>query len=109
MSSDGANGQHWMVRDQSPDYRFVIRWPVERMDLRGLIARLMREIHGCPPGILVCNLRAARATGVIDAVAVDALARMALVAGRAGWTLRLEDLPAELAGLIAMMGLSSVL
>jgi hypothetical protein len=97
------------VRDQSREYRFVIRWPVERDDLPGLGARLVAELHGRPPGVLICDLGAAYPSGAVDAVAVDALARLAVAARRCRWTVLFEDVPAELAALIAMMGLTSVL
>jgi hypothetical protein len=97
------------VGDQPPVYRFIIRWPVGHEDLPGIAARLVRELRGRAPGLLVCNLAAAPAAGTIDAVAVDAVARLALTARRCRWTVRLDSVPAELAGLIAMMGLTSVL
>jgi hypothetical protein len=97
------------VHDLPPGYRFVIRWPVRREEIPGVTARAVRELHARVPGILVCNLAAASAAGALDAVAVDTLARVALTAQRCRWTLRLDDVPAELAELIAMMGLTSAL
>ncbi len=97
------------MRDHPPAYRFVIRWPVARDDLPGVAARLVRELHGHAAGILICNLTAAHATVASDAVTVDTLARLAVAARRCGWTLRVDDVPAELAGLIAMIGLAPVL
>ena len=44
-----------------------------------------------------------------DAVSVDALARLQLVAGRLGFTLRLRGASAELLELIWFMGLADVL
>lgn len=90
-------------------YRFTIRWPVGRDDLLGVVARLGRELDGRAPGIVVCNLAACRLRGAIDAVAVDALARLAIEARRRRWALRLQDVPTELAGLIGVMGLAPVL
>jgi hypothetical protein len=97
------------VCDRRPVYRFVIRWPVGRRDLAGIAGRLVREIDGRPPGIVVCDLTTAPAHGAVDAVTVDALARLAVIAQRRDWTLRLEHVPDELVGLIAMMGLTAAL
>jgi hypothetical protein len=97
------------VRDLPPAYVFVIRWPVRREEIPGVTARAVRELHGRVPGTLVCNLGAASAAGALDAVVVDTLARVALAAHRCRWTLRLDEVPAELAELIAMMGLTRVL
>jgi hypothetical protein len=108
MSSEVPHGQTG-VRDLPGAYRFVIRWPVGRDEIPGVAARVVRELHGRAPGILVCNLAAAHAAGAVDAVAVDTLARLALAAERCRWTFRLEDTPPELAELIAMMGLTVVL
>jgi hypothetical protein len=107
MSSAVPHGQTG-VRDLPPAYCFVIRWPVRREEIPGVTARAVRELHGRVPGILVCNLAGANAAA-LDAVAVDTLARVALAAQRCRWTLRLDEVPAELAELIAMMGLTSAL
>lgn len=49
-------------------------------------------------------------TGVeVDAVCVDALARLALAAQRRGCLIRLQGASAELVALIALMGLEQVL
>ena len=97
------------MRDEPPAYRYVLRWPVGRRDLAGIVHRLAREIDGRPPGILVCDLAAVPAAGAVDAVTVDAVARLAALARHHQWTLRLERVPGDLASLIAMMGLAAAL
>jgi hypothetical protein len=108
MSSAAAHG-HTGVCDLPGAYCFAIRWPVGRDEIPGVAARMVRELRGRTPGTLVCNLAAAHPCGAVDAVAVDTLARLAVAAQRCRWALRLDDVPAELAELITMMGLTSVL
>ncbi len=44
-----------------------------------------------------------------DLALVDALARMQLAAKRLGWSIRLVDVDDELAGFLALVGLTDVL
>jgi hypothetical protein len=44
-----------------------------------------------------------------DLRVVDELARLRLAAGRCGWELRLRDVPADLRGLLELVGLAGVL
>lgn len=92
-----------------PAYRFVIRWPVERGELPGVAARLRGELRGRAPGILVCGFAATDAHGMLDAVVVDAVGRVAVEARRGRWTLQLDDVPPQLSRLIELMGLTPVL
>jgi ABC-type transporter Mla MlaB component len=82
-----------------------IRAPLGRGDLPGLFARTcaLLEEHGAE--LLLCEV-----SGVAgDAVAVDALARLALVARRRGCDVRLSGACAELLALVALLGLADVL
>jgi ABC-type transporter Mla MlaB component len=88
-----------------PVSTLVIRGPLDPADLPGLLVRaraLMGESHVAVLGCEVSQLDA-------DAVAVDALARIALLARRAGCSVRVRGASAELLGLIAFAGLSEVI
>jgi ABC-type transporter Mla MlaB component len=83
----------------------TIRGPLERQDLAGLFARTCALLQSARPELLCCEL-----AGVVpDAVAVDALARLALAARRGGCCVRLRGACGELSELIAFMGLDDVL
>jgi hypothetical protein len=56
-----------------------------------------------------CEVVVGRVTGTRpDLGAVDALARLQLAARRRGWSIRLDNLSAELAGLLDLVGLADV-
>jgi ABC-type transporter Mla MlaB component len=83
----------------------TIRAPLERDDLPGLFARTCALIEGGNIEVLRCE-----ATGLkADAVAVDALARLALAALRQGCQAQLCGASEELRALIRLMGLAGVL
>jgi ABC-type transporter Mla MlaB component len=83
----------------------TIRGPLERDDLAGLFARTCALLHSAHPELLCCELEAVAP----DAVAVDALARLALAARRGGCSVCLRGACDELHELIAFMGLDDVL
>jgi ABC-type transporter Mla MlaB component len=83
----------------------AIRGPLERADLPGLSARTRALLASSEAAVLRCEVSQLAA----DAVAVDALARLALVARRSGCQVRLCGASAELYALIAFMGLDDVL
>src|SRR5712691_10925167 len=83
----------------------TIRGPLERDDLAGLFARTCALLRSARPELLCCELEALAP----DAVAVDALARLALAARRGGCSVRLFGAGDELHELIAFMGLDDVL
>jgi ABC-type transporter Mla MlaB component len=58
-----------------------------------------------PPLIVICDVREVRA----DAATVDVLARLQLVARRAGCRMRLRNASADLLALVEFMGLADVL
>ncbi len=79
--------------------------PLERSDLPGLLARTCALLARGPIESLHCEV-----AGVApDAVAVDALARLALAARRRGCHMRLFGASDELAALVAFVGLADVL
>lgn len=80
--------------------------PLGRAELPGLFARtcaLLARDGGCE--LLLCEVGGVAA----DAVAVDALARLALAARRGGCEVRLRGASSELLGLVELIGLADVL
>jgi ABC-type transporter Mla MlaB component len=82
-----------------------IHGPLQRSDLAGLSARTCALLQGGRADVLRCELTDVAA----DAVAVDALAHLALAARRCGCAVRLCGASAELAELVAFIGLADVL
>ncbi|HEV7584772.1 MAG TPA: STAS domain-containing protein [Solirubrobacteraceae bacterium] len=82
-----------------------ISGPLVRADLPALYDRTCALLEGARPEVLCCELRAVEA----DAVAVDALARLALAARRHGAHVLLGGASPELRDLVALMGLAEVL
>jgi ABC-type transporter Mla MlaB component len=93
-----------MATDEGSTVAFAIASPIERTDLPGLFARV-RELLVGGASIALCDVGDADA----DAVTVDALARLQLVARRSGCQVRLLNASQELRMLIAFMGLRDVL
>jgi ABC-type transporter Mla MlaB component len=84
---------------------FVIRGPITRADLPGLCERVCALLADSPPPEVRC-----RVDGVgVDAVTVDALARLQLAARRRGCTVVLQHASDELLELVRLMGLTNVL
>jgi anti-anti-sigma regulatory factor len=84
----------------------AIRAPLLRGDLPGLERRICRLISESDPVLVICDVSALTAP---DAVSIDALARLALVARRRGAAVRLRDAGPTLVELIAALGLDGVL
>jgi ABC-type transporter Mla MlaB component len=82
-----------------------IRGPLERRDLPGLYARICAQLAATNGGTLVSDVAAVE----VDAVAVEALARLQLGAGRHGCRVLITNAPAELDELIELFGLEEVL
>jgi len=82
-----------------------IRGPLERRDLPGLYARMCGLLASAPGGTLVCDVGEAP----VDAVAVEALARLRLGARRHGCRVLIANAPQELGELVAFFGLEEVL
>lgn len=88
-----------------PAVELAIRGPLTQSDLPGLCRRACAALAGAADGVLVCDV-----TGVpVDAVAVDALARLAVGARRQGCRVALRGATAELRELLALTGLEEVL
>ncbi len=84
---------------------FAITGPIARSDLPGLCDRVCALLEEGGPGPAVCDVR-----GVgVDAVTVEALARLQLAARRHGCRVVLSGASAELLELVAFMGLRDVL
>jgi ABC-type transporter Mla MlaB component len=83
----------------------TITGPLRRADLAGLYARTCALLEARPIDVLCCELVDVAA----EAVAVDALARLALAASRHGCCVRLDGASPELGALIDLMGLADVL
>ena len=79
--------------------------PLERAALPALFERTCALLEAQDAKILRCEVAGVRA----DAVAVDALARLALAARRRGCGVRLCGASEELLALIALLGLADVL
>jgi ABC-type transporter Mla MlaB component len=84
---------------------FAIDGPIARADLPGLCHRVCALLQGSRAEVALCDVR-----GVdVDAVTVDALARLQLAVRRHGCTVRLRNASTDLLELVAFMGLRDVL
>jgi ABC-type transporter Mla MlaB component len=83
----------------------TIHAPLRRTDLPGLIARTCTLFGRGGFDVLHCEVAGVAA----DAVAVDVLARLALLARREGCAVRLCGASAPLRALVAFVGLAEVL
>jgi ABC-type transporter Mla MlaB component len=84
---------------------FAITGPITRDDLPGLCNRVCALLEQSSASVAFCDV-----IGVdIDAVTVDALARLQLGARRRECTVRLLNASAELIALVAFMGLENVI
>jgi ABC-type transporter Mla MlaB component len=83
----------------------TIRGPLSRSDLPPLYERTCELLAQGGVEVLRCDVSGVAA----DAVAVDALARLALAARRRGCCAELRGASAELRELVAFMGLAGVL
>jgi ABC-type transporter Mla MlaB component len=84
---------------------FAIWGPIARSDLPGLCDRVCALLTESSAALALCDV-----AGVpVDAVTVDALARLQLAARRKSCQIQLRNASAQLRGLIAFMGLQDVL
>jgi ABC-type transporter Mla MlaB component len=84
----------------------TIAGPLERAALPALFQRTCALLAGSTATVLCCELDESVAA---DAVAVDALARLALVARRHGASVCLSGASDEMLALVALIGLAEVL
>ena len=84
---------------------FTIEGPIARADLPGLCDRVCALLEQNGGGVALCDVSSVD----VDAVTVDALARLQLAARRHGCKVRLRHASSELLDLVAFMGLSDVL
>jgi len=82
-----------------------IRGPLVRRDLPGLYARVCAQLASAAGGTLVCDV----ASVAVDAVAVEALARLQLGARRHRCRVLIANAPKELRELVDLFGLEEVL
>ncbi len=88
-----------------PAAELAIRGPLARSDLPGLYARTCSALAACGAARLICDVSGIES----DAVAVEALARLALGARRHHCSVEVRGAAVELRMLIELMGLSGVL
>ena len=84
---------------------FAIEGPIARADLPGLCERVCALLEQSKAGVAYCDVQSVD----VDAVTVDALARLQLAARRRGCQVRLRRPSQELRELVAFMGLRDVL
>ncbi|HXN04666.1 MAG TPA: STAS domain-containing protein [Candidatus Acidoferrum sp.] len=94
-----------MPRPEGSALTFVIHGPIARSDLPGLYQRACGLLEGSDAAIAFCEVERVGA----DAVTVDALARLQLVARRHGCQVRLRGTSEPLRELLGFMGLDAVL
>jgi ABC-type transporter Mla MlaB component len=85
---------------------FAIDGPITRSDLPGLCNRVRGVLEGSGAEVALCDVRT---VDEVDAVTVDALARLQLLARRLGCQVRLRNTSDELLELVVLMGLAGVL
>lgn len=94
-----------MAASPSRTVTLKIRGPLERADLPGLFARTCALVGAGEVDMIHCEVVGVAA----DAVAADALARLALLARRHGCRTHLLGASQELQALVEFIGLAEVL
>lgn len=84
---------------------FSIHGPIARSDLPGLCDRVGALLTASRARVALCDVRGVEA----DVVTVEALARLAVAARRAGCQVRLRGASPSLRRLVGFMGLDAVL
>jgi ABC-type transporter Mla MlaB component len=87
------------------DATVALHGPLARSELTEIAERLIREIERLDAAVIGVDVTGLAA----DAVALDALCRVALAARRRGARTRLRNASAELLELIALAGLAATL
>jgi ABC-type transporter Mla MlaB component len=83
----------------------TIGQPIAPGDVADLCARVRAALDGCDADLIVCDLSGVRTP---DAVTVDLLARLALLARRQHRQLELSHVPQQLTELFELVGLTDV-
>jgi ABC-type transporter Mla MlaB component len=94
-----------MAAQMPRSVRLAIRGPLERTDLPGLSERTCRLLERVDAKVLLCDVSGLEA----DAVALDALARLALAARRSGCRVCLLGASTELRSLAAFVGIAEAI
>ena len=94
-----------MAAPQAGTITFEIRGPLGREDLPQLYERVCRLLALSRPALAFCEVAGVSA----DAIALEALARLALVARRRGCAVKLRGASPALLELVAFAGLEGVL
>lgn len=94
-----------MGAKQAATIALAVRGPLDRSDLPGLFRRVCGALELSGARFAVCDVSGLAA----DAVAADALARLALAARRRGCQVSLRGSSEQLRELLAFMGLEDVL
>jgi ABC-type transporter Mla MlaB component len=84
---------------------FAIWAPIAREDMPGLCDRICALLSASDAAVAHCDVGGVE----VDAVTVDALARLQLAARRQGCQVRLSNASSELRELVEFMGLRDVL
>ncbi len=98
-----SNPKGVALPERGPSIVFPIGGPIAREELPSLCEAFRMVAEGATD--VVCDVGG---LGLADAVAVDALARVTLVARRLGCTVRLRNASADLLALVAFVGLADV-
>ena len=94
-----------MVLPRRRTIAFAIEGPIARADLPGLCDRVCTLLEGSDAAVALCDV-----SGIdVDAVTIDALARLQLAARRHGCQVRLRHASTDLLELLDFMGLTDVL
>jgi ABC-type transporter Mla MlaB component len=94
-----------MVLPRRRTIAFAIEGPIARADLPGLRDRICTLLEESRAAVALCDV-----SGVdVDAVTIDALARLQLAAHRHGCQVRLRHASTDLLELLDFMGLTDVL
>jgi ABC-type transporter Mla MlaB component len=94
-----------MAAEPPSTITFAVWGPIARGDLPGLSDRICALLRESGATVAICDVE-----GVpVDAVTVDALARLQLVARRQNCRIQLCHASAQLRDLVAFMGLEEVL
>ena len=94
------------MAQRSSTLSFAIEGPITREDLPGLCERVRDLLQSSGADVAICDVSGVQ----VDAVTVDALARLQLAARRHGCRIRLcGSTSPQLLALVELMGLTDVL